>query len=61
MMQLNPIPKLLQFFSDSKRMINISYKPTITDFKRTLKIVLFGTILLGIIGYIISILVGLIA
>lgn len=59
-MNLNPIPKIRQFYSDSQRMLSISYKPGMQDFKRTLKIVLLGTIVLGIMGYIISIVIGLI-
>lgn len=59
-MKLNPIPMLKQFYDDSKRMLSISYKPGMQEFKRTLKIVLFGTIVLGIVGYIISIIIGLI-
>lgn len=61
MMNLNPIPKLRQFLDDSKRMLSISYKPSSHEFKRTLKVVLFGTIILGILGYLISIIVALIA
>ncbi len=57
-MRLNPIPMVRQFFADSQRMLNISYKPGMNEFKRTLKIVLLGTIVLGIMGYIISIIVG---
>ncbi len=60
MMNLNPIPKIVQFYDDAKRMISISYKPGTNEFKRTLKIVLLGTIVLGIMGYIISIIIGLI-
>ncbi len=60
-MKFNPIAMIRQFIADSQRMLSISYKPGMPEFKRTLKIVLFGTILLGIIGYIISIIVGLIA
>jgi protein translocase SEC61 complex gamma subunit len=59
-MNLNPIPKLKQFYDDSKRMLSIANKPGMQEFKRTLKIVLFGTIVLGIVGYVISIIVGLI-
>ncbi|MDE1855198.1 MAG: protein translocase SEC61 complex subunit gamma [Candidatus Micrarchaeota archaeon] len=59
-MNLNPIPKLKQFSADANRMLSISYKPGMNEFKRTLKIVLLGTIVLGIMGYIISIVVGII-
>jgi protein translocase SEC61 complex gamma subunit len=60
MMKLNPIPMVKKFYDDSKRMISVSYKPNAQEFKRTLKVVLFGTIILGIVGYLISIIVGLI-
>jgi protein translocase SEC61 complex gamma subunit len=59
-MDLNPIPKVVRFYDDAKRMLNISYKPGMNEFKRTLKIVLLGTIILGIMGYLISIVIGLI-
>jgi protein translocase SEC61 complex gamma subunit len=42
------------FIADSKRVLEISYKPDQTTFKRTLKIVLIGTLILGIMGFIIS-------
>ena len=59
-MNLNPIPPIRQFIADSQRMLSISYKPNMQDFKRTLKIVLLGTIVLGIMGYIISLIIGVI-
>ncbi len=59
-MQLNPIPVLQQFYENSKRLLSISYKPSTSEFIRTLKIVLLGTLILGIMGYIISLIVGLI-
>lgn len=53
-MNLN-VPKMLKdFLSDSKRVLDISYKPDMETFKRTLKIVLVGTIILGAIGFLIS-------
>lgn len=59
-MKLNPIPSIMQFLDDAKRMLAISYKPGPDEFKRTLKIVLLGTLILGALGYIISLIVGLI-
>ena len=59
-MKLNPIPIAKQFIEDSNRMFSVSYKPSAQEFKRTLKVVLLGTMLLGILGYMISIIVGLI-
>ncbi len=59
-MKFDPVGSLKQFWDDAQRMLSVSYKPSAVEFKRTLKIVLFGTIVLGIIGYLISIVVGLI-
>lgn len=59
-MKFNPIQSIKQFYEDSKRLLSLSYKPSADEFKRTLKVVLFCVILLGVIGYAISIIVGLI-
>ena len=59
-MNLNPIPPLKRFLSNSNRMLSISYKPSPDEFKRTLKVVLLGTIVLGVVGYLISIIISLI-
>ena len=56
-MNLNPLPKIKQFRDDAGRILSISYKPGMNEFKRTLKIVLLGTIALGIVGYIIYLVV----
>jgi len=59
-MQLNPVKMVRQFLNDANRMLSISSKPSNDEFKRTLKVVLVGTLLLGALGYVISILVALI-
>jgi protein translocase SEC61 complex gamma subunit len=56
---LNPIPKLKRFYSDSKHIISVSYKPDSHAFKKTLKIVLLGIIILGILGFIIAEIINL--
>lgn len=54
-MQFPNIPKLITgFIADSKRVLEISYKPDQTTFKRTLKVVFIGTVILGVMGFIIS-------
>jgi len=42
------------FIADSKRVLEISYKPDQKTFNRTLKIVLIGTLILGVLGFIIA-------
>ncbi|MGC8699608.1 MAG: protein translocase SEC61 complex subunit gamma [Candidatus Micrarchaeia archaeon] len=51
--------RLRQFYENSKHVFSISYKPSMSEFKRTLKIVLIGTLLIGTLGYIISLIIGL--
>ncbi|MEM0086989.1 MAG: protein translocase SEC61 complex subunit gamma [Candidatus Micrarchaeaceae archaeon] len=52
--------KLKQFYEDSKHVISVSYKPDMSTFRRTLKIVLFGTLLVGVLAYVIYIVMSLI-
>ena len=52
--------RLKHFYENSKHVISISYKPSMSDFKKTVKIVLYGTLAIGILGYIISLIVSLI-
>ncbi|MDE1824656.1 MAG: protein translocase SEC61 complex subunit gamma [Candidatus Micrarchaeota archaeon] len=60
-MNLNPIPKLKGFYADSKHVMGVSYKPDMDTFMRTLKIVLIGVLILGVMGFIISEIIKLIA
>jgi protein transport protein SEC61 subunit gamma and related proteins len=46
--------KLKDFWENSKRIINISYKPTNDEFRKAAKIVLLGILLIGISGFIIG-------
>jgi len=54
------LSRLKHFYENSKHVMSISYKPSMSDFKKTAKIVLYGTIAIGILGYIISLIVSLI-
>ncbi|MDE1762141.1 MAG: protein translocase SEC61 complex subunit gamma [Candidatus Micrarchaeota archaeon] len=60
-MGLNFIPNLRSFYDNAKHVLNVSYKPSMQHFQQTLKIVLIGTLLVGVMGYVISVLIGLIA
>jgi protein translocase SEC61 complex gamma subunit len=59
-MAFNPVHIVKQFLEDSNRILELSYKPSTEEFKRTLKIVLFCVLVLGAAGFIISLLVELI-
>jgi len=54
------LSRLKHFYENSKHVMSISYKPSMSDFKKTVKIVLYGTLAIGILGYIISLIVSLI-
>jgi protein translocase SEC61 complex gamma subunit len=45
---------VMGFIADSKRVLEISYKPDQKSFNRTLKIVLIGTLILGALGFVIA-------
>ncbi|MGC8587215.1 MAG: protein translocase SEC61 complex subunit gamma [Candidatus Micrarchaeia archaeon] len=59
-MKFDIVQKLKQFYADSKHVLSVSYKPDMPTFKRTLKIVLFGILIIGILGYIISLIIDFI-
>ncbi len=52
--KFHPITSLKTFYSNSKHVLSVSYKPDMDTFKRTLKVVIIGILLLGILGFIIS-------
>ncbi len=58
-MNLNPIRSVKAFFADSRHVLSVSYKPDANTFKRTIKIVLIGTLILGFMGFIFSLIIGL--
>jgi protein transport protein SEC61 subunit gamma and related proteins len=57
---LDIIKSIRGFLSDSKRVLDISYKPDMGTFQRTVKIVLIGTLILGVLGFIIATIIGVI-
>ncbi|MGC8676473.1 MAG: protein translocase SEC61 complex subunit gamma [Candidatus Micrarchaeia archaeon] len=59
-MNLNPVKAFKQFYEESKHIMSVSYKPTHDEFMRTMKIVLVGVLILGIVGFVIAAIIGLI-
>ena len=53
-MDLNFGKKIKEFISNSRHVMAVSYRPDAETFKRTLKVVLIGTLILGILGFTIS-------
>lgn len=59
-MNLNISAKLKSFIANSKHVMSISYKPGPVEFNRTARIIIIGILVIGVIGFIISILVSLV-
>ena len=57
-MNFNPIRSTKNFISDSRHVMSVSYKPDMDTFRRTLKIVLIGIMLLGILGFIVYLIIN---
>ena len=55
---MNVVGKLKDFYSDAKHVMSVSYKPDMDTFKRTLKVVLVGIILLGVLGFAIYLIIN---
>ncbi len=54
----NPITALKNFYSDAKHVASVSYKPDNDTFKRTLKVVLIGILILGVLGFVVSFIIN---
>ena len=54
----NPITAVRNFFADAKHVASVSYKPDSDTFKRTLKVVLIGILILGMLGFAVSFIIN---
>jgi protein translocase SEC61 complex gamma subunit len=59
-MNFNIIKSIRDFYSDSRRILAISYKHTGEEFNKSAKIILLGILIVGALGLIIAIIVSLI-
>lgn len=58
-MNLNLVKSLKDFYADAKHVMSVSYRPDRDTFIRTVKIVVIGILILGIMGFIIYELINL--
>lgn len=49
-----------KFFTNARHVLSISYKPTRQEFTKAGKLIIFGILLIGIVGFVLSIIVSLI-
>lgn len=59
-MNLNIFGSFKKFWTNSKHVMSISYKPTRDEFSKAAKLIIFGILLMGVIGFILAIVISLI-
>jgi protein transport protein SEC61 subunit gamma-like protein len=52
--------KLKKFIENSKHVLSVSSKPSDADFRKSAKLIIFGILLMGALGFVISVIVSLI-
>ncbi len=57
-MNLNLGPRFRAFMTNARHILNVSYRPSDEEFNRSAKIILLGIIIIGVLGFIISIIIG---
>jgi len=57
---MDVMDKLKRFFSDSKHVLSMSYRPSNEEFNKSAKIIIIGILAVGMMGFIISVIVSLI-
>lgn len=57
-MNLNFGARLRSFLTNAKHILNISYKPSAQEFNRSAKIIILGILIIGFLGFIISLILG---
>jgi len=57
---MDPIGSFRKFIDNARHVMSISYKPTREEFERAAKLIIFGILLIGTVGFIISIVISLI-
>lgn len=54
------IGKLRKFIDNSKHVLSISYKPTNEEYRKAAKLIVFGILLMGMVGFLIAVAVSLV-
>ncbi len=56
---MSALGRLKKFINDSRHVLSISYKPKEQEFRKSIRIILIGIAIIGILGFIISIVISL--
>ncbi len=54
------VSKFKNFVTNSRHVLNISYRPTNEEFKKSAKIIILGIIAIGVLGFVLGILISFI-
>ncbi len=57
---MGAIDKLKRFISDAKHVMSMSYRPSPDEFNKSAKVIILGILIVGFLGFIISVIVSLI-
>lgn len=58
-MKLDLKGRLTRFMENSKHVLNISYRPTNEEFKRSAKVIILGILVIGVVGFVIGVIISL--
>ncbi len=59
-MSFNPVDSFKAFAGNSRHVLNISYKPTTDEFRKSAKMIIISILIIGIAGFLIGVVVSLI-
>jgi protein translocase SEC61 complex gamma subunit len=57
-MNLNVGGKLKTFMENSKHILSVSYRPGRSEFSKTARIIIVGILAVGMLGFVISLIIG---
>lgn len=60
MVSMKLIDNMKTLVENSKRVMNVSYRPTEQEFKKSAKVIILGILIIGVLGLIIAIIISLI-
>lgn len=59
-MNLNIVKRFKDFYSDSRRILSISYKPSNEEFNKSAKIIMLGILIIGVLGLVVAIIISIV-
>ena len=60
MVSMKLIDNMKALVENSKRVMNVSYRPTEQEFKKSAKVIILGILIIGVLGLVIAIIISLI-